>query len=298
MRKAQVSLFGVSCKPILTPSQYSWGWDWGPIIVTAGLYLPIFLDTYTTRIDDLYITSTLARDHTSAELTVAVRLSGAAVGTTKVKISDALGKTVAEGVVQGSSTFKIEKPELWWPSGHGEQAPYTATATLSNSSPLDTVSKKFGIRTITLVQRPLDNEPGTTFMFNVNGRDIFIQGGDWIPADNLTPRLTRQKYFDWIKMAKRGNLNMIRVWGGGVYEPDDFFDACDELGLLVWHDYAFACGDFPVYDEFLESIRLEVEAQTLRLRGRASLALLCGGNEDFMLADFDGEPLPGLLLEK
>ena len=135
-------------------------------------------------------------------------------------------------------------------------------------------------------------------MFNVNGLDIFIQGGDWVPADNLTPRLTRQKYYDWISLAKKGNLNMIRVWGGGIYEPEEFFDACDELGLLVWHDFAFACGDFPLHEEYLESVKKEVEAQTLRMRGRASLALLCGGNEDFMLADYDGEPIPGTVLHR
>ncbi len=267
-------------------------------MITAGPYLPIFLDTYTTRIEDLYITSTLAPDHPSAELSVTVKLSGAGTGTTTVKISNTSGKKVAEGTVQGSSKFVIKNPDLWWPNGHGEQPLYTATATLSNGSALDTQSKRFGIRTIILIQRPLDNEPGTTFIFNINGRDIFIQGGDWIPADNLTPRITRQKYFDWIKMAKRGNLNMIRVWGGGIYESEDFFDACDEMGLLVWHDFAFACGDFPIYPDFLKSVKLEVEAQILRIRGRVSLAIICGGNEDFMLNDYEGEPLPGVVLHK
>jgi beta-mannosidase len=243
----------------------------------------------------------LAPDHTSAEITVNVKVDGTSTNTnTIIKICNAVGETVAENTVQnGNSKFKISNPELWWPNGNGAQPLYTAIATLSSSThSLDTQSKKFGIRTITLIQRPLDNEPGTTFMFNVNGLDIFIQGGDWVPADNLTPRLTRQKYYDWIALANKGNLNMIRVWGGGIYEPEELFDACDELGLLVWHDFAFACGDFPLHEEYLESVKKEVEAQTLRMRGRASLALLCGGNEDFMLADYDGEPIPGTILHR
>jgi beta-mannosidase len=222
----------------------------------------------------------------------------------KVEVQDAAGKIVAskDSRFDGDELdvkLNIESPKLWWPNGHGEQPLYTVAATLSGEKEaFDSTSKRIGIRTITLIQRPLDNEPGTTFMFNVNGIDIFVQGGDWIPADNLLPRITKDIYFNWIKMAKRGNLNMIRVWGGGIYETEDFFDACDELGLLVWHDYAFACGDFPIHDEFLESVNKEVKAQTLRLRGRTSLALLCGGNEDFMLADYEGEPLPGTIMKK
>jgi beta-mannosidase len=125
-------------------------------------------------------------------------------------------------------------------------------------------------------------------MFNVNGRDIFCQGGDWIPADNLQPTMTRDRYDDWMRLARYSNLNMIRVWGGGIYETEEFFDACDEFGMLVWHDWAFACGDYPTHQEFLDSVKAEVEAQTIRLRNRASLALICGGNEDFFLNDMFG----------
>lgn len=270
--------------------------------MTCGPYLPVYLDAYTSRIEDLHITSSISPDHLSADISVSVKLSKAYTeSSVQVQVLDALGTQVAVGETStdGSCTFKVLKPSLWWPNGHGDQHLYTATAILSQfNDTLDTSSKKFGIRSIEVIQRPLSSEPGKTFMFNVNGRDIFAQGGDWIPADNLLPRLTREKYYSWIKMAQRGNLNMIRVWGGGIYETDDFFDACDEMGLLVWHDYAFACGDFPVHPEFLDNVRKEVECQTLRMRGRASLALLCGGNEDFMLADWDGEPFPGTYLHK
>jgi beta-mannosidase len=264
--------------------------------------MPIYLDAYTSRIADLHITSNISPDYSSADISVAVKINMASeVSSVQIQVQDASGVHVASGQTSpdGICKLKVSKPSLWWPNGQGSQYLYTLTARLSQSTQThDICSKKFGIRSITVIQRPLSSEPGKTFMFNVNGRDIFIQGGDWIPADNLLPRLTREKYYSWIKMAQRGNLNMIRVWGGGIYETEDFFDACDEMGLLVWHDYAFACGDFPVHAEFLESVREEVEYQTSRMRGRASLALLCGGNEDFMLADYYGEPFPGTYLHK
>lgn len=274
--------------------------------MTSGPYLPITLETYSTRIDDLFVTTTLSSNNKSAELSVDVKISQSVLPGTNVhvEVRDPSGHTIKSEVfeledVNGNLKLGIENSQLWWPNLHGDQPLYTIVATLSNKKEkLDTKSVRVGIRTIRVIQRPLDNEPGTTFMFNVNGVDIFTQGGDWIPADNLLPRIDRAKYFAWIEMAKRANLNMIRVWGGGIYETDDFFDACDELGLLVWHDYALACGDYPIHDAFLESLKQEVKAQTLRLRGRTSLALLCGNNEDFMLADYEGEPFPGTYLKK
>lgn len=275
-------------------SQYHWGWDWGPIIVTAGPWLPIHIESYTSRIDNVYITSDLATDHNSAEISVAVETSTKISGSAELEILDENQQVVSKltgEIVDGKTTFKttIKNPSLWWPNGEGAATLYTAAVKLlNNTSIFDTLSTRFGIRTITLIQRPLDDEPGKTFLFNVNGRDIFIQGGDWIPADNLLPRVSREKYFKWLRLAKNGNLNMLRVWGGGIYETEDFFDAADECGMLVWQDYMFACGDYPTHKEYLESVTEEVKAQTKRIRNRASLALLCGGNEDFMLKDWVG----------
>ncbi|TVY18725.1 Beta-mannosidase B [Lachnellula arida] len=297
--------FGVK-QSLMRDTRLSLG-DWGPNLVTCGPYLPIYLECYASRVENIHvITSSLeALDDTkyAAQIRVKVQISGSAAElparySLEVEITDESGQHVAQ--FSGADVLlNFENPKLWWPNGQGAQHLYTAKVTLKdNSTVLDSSSTRFGIRIITLIQRPLDNEPGKTFMFNVNGRNIFIQGGDWIPADNLLPRLTRERYFNWIKLAKRANMNMIRVWGGGIYGTEDFLDACDELGLLVWHDYAFACGDFPVHQDFLDSIRKEVEVQTLRLRGRACLALICGGNEDFMLADTDGEVFEGTFLRK
>lgn len=265
-------------------------------MLTAGPYLPIYLETYSARLDNLHIWSDLAIDHSSADVSVDVQVVGEGAETIAVKVLAKDGTEVESTTVSLNGSKKslvkvsLSSPRLWWPNGQGEAYLYTINVSLLNSASnvLDFSNQKFGIRTIELVQRPLDNAPGKTFFFRVNGREIFSQGGNWIPADNLLPTITRERYFDWIRLAKFNHLNMIRVWGGGIYETEDFFDACDEYGILVWHDYAFACGDYPIHQEYLDSIKAEAEAQTIRLRNRASLALLCGGNEDFMLCDWFG----------
>ncbi|KIW42675.1 uncharacterized protein PV06_06201 [Exophiala oligosperma] len=279
--------------------QCHWGWDWGPKILTAGPWLPVYLEVYTARLDNIHVFSDLAKDHSSAMVTIEVQGSKAAASkTTKITVLEKDGSKVACSEISldrsGKATKKltVTSPRLWWPNGQGPQHLYTAKVELmdrsSSSSPIDEIASRFGIRTIKLIQRPLTGADGKTFMFNVNGRNIFCQGGNWIPADNLQPTMTRERYDDWMRLARYSNLNMIRVWGGGIYETEEFFDACDEFGMLVWHDWAFACGDYPIHKEFLDSVRAEVEAQTVRLRNRASLALICGGNEDFFLNDMFG----------
>ncbi|KAM6484874.1 glycoside hydrolase superfamily [Trichoderma sp. SZMC 28011] len=278
-------------------AQCHWGWDWGPICLTAGPYLPVYLESYHARIKDVYIVPKLAEDHSSAQVLLNIEVPQASsAASLDISIRDALGDEIYQSqIVLGDSDkvsleLSVRSPKLWWSNGLGDQHLYTAKLILRNSlsNVLDESSRRFGIRNIEVVQKPLDDAPGSTFMFRINGRDIFAQGGNWIPTDTMLPTISRQRYFDWMKLAKFGNLNMIRVWGGGIYEHDDFFDACDEMGILVWHDYALACGIYPTHEEFLDSIRREAEAQTLRMRGRTSLALLSGGNEDFILFDHFG----------
>ncbi|KAH8888054.1 family 2 glycosyl hydrolase [Thozetella sp. PMI_491] len=277
-------------------AQYHWGWDWGPIVLTAGPYMPIHLESYNSRIDNTHIVSTLNDNLTSADISIAVNLSHPVEGgAARFTVLDSSGVEAGSASLDlaneksGIARVALNTPKLWWPNGQGDQHLYTVKASLTDSSGavLDEKSEKFGVRSIELIQRPLKEAKGTTFMFRINQRDIFTQGGDWIPADMLLPAITRERYFDWVKIAAHAHHNMIRVWGGGIYETEDFFDACDEFGILVWHDYAFACGDYPTHDEFMKSLAEEMEAQTIRLRNRTSLALLCGGNEDFMLADWD-----------
>jgi beta-mannosidase len=240
----------------------------------------------------------LSEKFDSASLSAQVSLSEATTDSTKLRLEISQNgevvysttTSISAGEMSLTITAHIANPKLWWPHGHGEHPIYTARASIlsQDDKAIDEKQTKFGIRTIEVVQRPLIDAPGKTFMFQVNNRSIFIQGADWIPSDNLAPTMTRERYFSWIRMAQKSNVNMIRVWGGGYYETEDFWDACDEHGIMIWQDYMLACGDYPINAPFLESMRKEAELQTIRFRNRASLALLCGGNEDFMFADWAG----------
>ena len=265
------------------------------MLLTAGPYLPVYLEAYNERIDHIRVTSTIVDDLASAKVSISIGTSNSASSSSAtVRVTDGDGEQVHSSVVQfgqqGKLTveFHVTSPRLWWCNGLGSPHLYTASFSLmaSDGAHLDGTSTRFGIRRIELIQRPLDSKPGKTFMFRVNGKDIFAQGANWIPADNLLPTITPKRYFDWIRLVQHGNMNMIRVWGGGVYETEAFLDACDEMGILVWLDYALANGDYPLHEEFLESISREAEVQTARVQNRACLALLCGGNEDFLMFDW------------
>lgn len=258
--------------------------------------MAVHLEMYNARIEHVHVITKMKKE---AEDVAGIQASVALVdgieesATIKLQILDDQDKEVAVASADVDQSgvailhTSISNPKLWWPNGHGQQSLYQARTTLfdGNGQVLDRRTDRFGVRTIRLIQRPLLDEPGETFLFNVNGQDLYINGCNWIPADNLLPRMTRSRYFAWMELAKRCYMNMVRVWGGGIYETDDFYDACDEMGLLVWQDYTFACGDYPIHDEFLANVQKEAEYQTIRLRNRASLALLCGGNEDFMTID-------------
>ncbi|PVH82573.1 glycoside hydrolase family 2 protein, partial [Cadophora sp. DSE1049] len=293
--------YGVRKAPSGTPkrmhirkAQCHWGWDFGSRMLSIGPYRPIHLQGYDLSIEDIHISSDLSSDLKKATILIRVATSSPEY-TTKVKIDilkpngQRLATQIAAVASEGTlAQFVVDDPELWWPNGQGEQPLYRVTASLHDHSGelVDSKDIRFGIRTIELVRQPLNKAPGETFMFRANGRNIFAQGGNWVPGDTLLPRMTRAKYVEWIRLAKLAHHNMIRVWGGGIYETNEFWDACDEAGILVWQDFAFACGDYPLHAEFVHNIEREVKAQILRVRNRASLALLCGGNEDFCFEEF------------
>lgn len=265
-------------------------------MLTAGPWMPVYLDTYRTRIDDVYITSDLSPDHSSSNVSITVSAPAESPAVqAEVTVSDMDGSQIHKsaigisGSARGVIEFPVPNPRLWWSIGLGSQHLYTASVSLVDPDSgvvLDQRSTRFGIRTIELIQRPLRDKPGKTFMFSVNGRHIFAQGANWIPADMLLPTISRQRYHDWIRLVAQGNMNMIRVWGGGIYETEDFLDACDEMGILVWHDYALANGDYRLHDDFISSVEREARIQTRRLRNRACLALLAGSNEDYLMFDW------------
>ena len=201
------------------------------------------------------------------------------------------GKKVASKTVKvtkGHAThkFEFEDPALWYPAPYGKQPLYTVTATLlEGKSELSTQSKNFGIRRAALIQRPLTDQPGTTFFFEINNVPIFCGGSDWIPADNFIPRISKEKYYDWIKLLKEGNQFMIRVWGGGIFEEQAFYDACDEYGILVWQDFMFGCGNYPAFPEYLALVKTEAEENVKLLRHHPSIVIWAGNNEDYQYAE-------------
>ena len=253
--------------------------------MTCGPWKPIHLEVYSSYISDLY--STIDVDSSlhvaklvakadvegdSSALRFELSLGGNIVSTEEAKVADGLATVI----------FHVEKPELWYPATYGKQPLYTLTATLvAGDIELDVRSKRIGIRRARVVQRKLEDAPGTTFYFEINNIPIFCGGSDWIPADNFIPRITSEKYRDWMKLAVEGNQIMVRVWGGGVFEDHNFYEACDELGVLVWQDFLFGCGNYPANDEFLSLVRREATANVKLLRHHPSIVIWAGNNEDY-----------------
>jgi beta-mannosidase len=275
-------------------AQYHYGWDWGPVLMAAGPWLPVRVEAYTARIDDLHCTVELAADRGSAvvEATATVAGDHESSLTARLQLYAPDGALLAEAdapVGDGAAqyTFAVGDPHLWWPHGHGAQPLYTVRATIGATQP-HTVEQRIGVRRLRLVQEPVEGEAGTTFLFEVNDTPIFCGGANWIPADSFTPRIDRERYRNLLQQAADMHMVMVRVWGGGIYESDDFYELCDELGLLVWQDFMFACGIYPAHDEFCASVRAEAEAQVRRLRGHACLAIWCGNNEDYQIAESIG----------
>jgi len=267
--------------------QCNFGWDWGIKTGTCGIWRDMTLVAFNTaRIESVHIT----QDHTSpgqVTLGVATDLDTTVDASLSARVSVAFdGELVAhvEQSFQGSSkslTLLIENPQLWWPNNLGEQPLYHVTVEIlgADGVVLDTSVKRIGLRTIRLDRHP--DEWGESFQFEVNGHAFFAKGANWIPADAIKPRLTRERYRTLIEDTAAANMNMLRLWGGGIYEDDAFYEACDELGICVWHDFMFGhMGYHPSEDlEYRKNIKAEAIDQVKRLRHHACIALWCGNNE-------------------
>ncbi|KAI1761750.1 glycoside hydrolase family 2 protein [Hypoxylon sp. FL1150] len=283
---------GDSSRLAVRKSQYHWGWDWGPALLTCGPWRPINLEVFESRISDFWFDIDVDESLKAATITTYASTEGSVTtkgGASKVRFDISLnGTPVAGQVVEAglSAAIAIAEPELWYPVRYGKQPLYTVTATLEeNGKVVDSVSKRIGIRKAELVQTPLKGEPGTSFFFKVNGIPVFCGGSDWIPADNFIPRISKERYYDWVKLVADGNQVMIRVWGGGIYEEQAFYDACDELGILVWQDFMFGCGNYPAWPELLKSIKREAEENIKLLRHHPSIVIYAGNNEDYQYAE-------------
>ncbi len=274
-----------SSRVYIRKAQYSFGWDWGPSFPTSGIWRKVYLqERPVVKIDSLvFNTNKISKNFAEVEISTSVNSAAPNNIWLFVSLSDEKNVYEQKIPIQRSKnhkiTFKIKNPKLWWPNGEGEQTLYSLQVKIVDDKNvlIDEVKRKVGIRTIELI---LKDKEVSTFKFRINGKDIYGKGVNWIPADSFLPRVTTKKYSDLLSLTKQANINMVRVWGGGIYENDEFYNMCDELGLLVWQDFMFACGAYPEHDEFISNVSQEVTQNVLRLQHHACLALWCGNNEN------------------
>ena len=252
--------------PFLRKAHYMFGWDWGPRLPDAGIWRDVeLISVNKVRFTSVYIRQEFNEDGSEVRL---------------------IADTLTEKRVEGDYKVRVEpeiikEPKLWWPNNLGDQPLYEVTVTLEDEDGqiLDRWNKKIGIRTL-----EVSTEDGE-FAFTVNGVKFFAMGADYIPEDNILSRTNKDRTRDLINKCKASNFNSIRVWGGGIYPSDDFYDACDEAGLVVWQDLMFACANYRLTPDFEESIEAEVRDNIRRLRHHPSLGLWCGNNEMEMFVD-------------
>ncbi|GIJ73997.1 beta-mannosidase [Virgisporangium ochraceum] len=274
---------------------FSWGWDFGPRVPSVGIWRPVELVRERGAAITGHHVRTDALDGTAAELTVAVEVDafGPVEGlSARVTLAGPAGGSQAVTVpidgTRGSAALRVDDAELWWTHDLGTPTLYDVHIELSDvdGRVLDRRTDRVGLRTIALDRSP-DPEGGRYFRFLLNGVPVFARGANWIPADMLVGSVDEARYRELIGLARAGNMTMLRIWGGGVYEHDAFYAVTDELGILVWHDFMFACIDYPSADPDLQrEVTLEAAYQVRRLRNRASMALWCGNNEVQMVHGF------------
>lgn len=293
---------GMKGNQLIRKAHCMFGWDWGPQTIDAGIFRDIYLEAYShPRIEDVKIIQVHGDNAVDVCTTVAV--SGDAVDKCQVRVTiqeDAesvcghrtgandrkteahvckVGEIVSANNNPAVLTSSIHNPKLWWPNGYGDQPLYKVQVELLDEygTVLETITKRIGLRTLTISQEK--DLWGKEFAFCVNGVKIFAMGGNYIPEDCIYSRITPevQKYI--LESCKRANFNCVRVWGGGYYPSDHFYDLCDEMGLIVWQDLMFACNVYDLTEEFEDNITKEITENVKRLRHHASLGLWCGNNE-------------------
>jgi beta-mannosidase len=272
-------------------AQYHWGWDWGPILNTCGPWREVRLETYQARVEDVRVDYKLDDGLKSVQGTISAVVEGSSAKSVTFKVQDGDKQVFKETAKVNDGFAKVEfhvnNPKLWYPHGYGEQPLYQVTATVSaDEVDLHSITRRTGFRKGELVQQP--DKIGKTFFLRINDVDVFCGGSDWIPADNFTPRITEDKYRKWLEMMVDGYQVMIRVWGGGIWEEDIFYELCDELGILVWQDFMFGCGNYPAFPEILKSIKEECISNVARLRHHPALVIYAGNNEDYQVQESFG----------
>ena len=249
---------------------YQGGWDWGPKCMFTGFAGKVeLIPVNVARLD--YITCTQEHSKRRCELTVTAEVTSPKGGMTDVEFrcGGAVKKLRVKfpaGTSKISETFVISRPQLWWPAGMGEQPLYHVGVSVDGQK----LSRKVGLRTVTV---------GKNLLLKVNGRKMFAKGANWIPCDTTEAGQTRERYLDLLTSARDANMNMVRLWGGGKFENDAFYEICDSLGILIWHDFMFSCAMYPTDSTFMGEVGAEITHQIKRLQSHPSIALWCGDNE-------------------
>lgn len=266
---------------------YHYGWDWGPRLVTSGIWRPVYIRAWSDlRINDVFIEQkevgagrAVIAGH--VELDADKDMNGVLVTITDEATGRVLGEWQADlkrGTNRVTVDFVLHKPKLWWSNGLGEPFLYRfRTDIIAGGELLDSKTERVGIRSLKVVHQP--DKDGHTFYIELNGRPVFAKGANYIPSDNFLPRVTPENYKRTILDAAGVNMNMLRVWGGGIYENDVFYDLCDEYGIMIWQDFMFACSMYPAEGALLDNIHQEAVDNVKRLRNHACIALWCGNNE-------------------
>ena len=290
-------------KVYVRKAQYSYGWDWGARIAQTGIWREVYIEIIEKgKLFDPFIhtqeicgdiakisVNCLIEDCSNEEMEVLaeIKFGDKEMVSFKKKPENIGGRM---GIAE---TLEIIDPKFWYPNGFGKQNLYSAKFhLLCKGREVDMLEVPFGIRVIELVQE--EDKEGKSFIFKINGEKVFCKGANWIPSDNLLPRLKKEDYCHLVSLAKEANMNMLRVWGGGIYESQDFYDACDKMGIMVWQDFMYACAEYP--DElkwFRKKASHEAVEIVKSLRNHPSIVLWCGNNENnwgFHSWWKDGEP--------
>jgi beta-mannosidase len=284
-------------------AQFGYGWDWGPRLPTIGIWRPVLLRPLdgAALISGIHFYTLEVRDD-RAVVAVHVEVdrlrSSDAALVARIRLRTSQGEAVVAPDLdvssgQGTAYLTVEHPRLWWTHDLGRPFLYTLEVTLGD----ERVEQFVGIRTLQLDQSPDPAERGTRFFrFILNGVPIFAKGADWIPCDSFVGAIPSERYTRLLDQARDANMTMLRIWGGGIYEHDQFYTECDRLGILVWQDFMFACAMYPEDDpDFVAEVDAEARYQVRRLRSHPSLALWCGNNENQWLHErnyWNAEELP------
>lgn len=267
---------------------YHYGWDWGPRIVTSGIWRDVYLEGWDdVRIENVFYDQTNVTSASASVNTVVEVFANAAINDAVVQVKNNSGAKVLgtkkvhlqKGFNKINIPFIIKNPKLWWSLGLGEAHLYNFTTTIITGGAIAaTQSDNIGLRSVKVIHKP--DQYGKSFYIELNGRPVFAKGANYIPQHMFVPSLTEKDYETTIMDAVKANMNMLRIWGGGIYENKIFYDLCDKYGIMVWQDFMYACSMYPAEGALLENMRQEAIQNVRRLRNHPSIALWCGNNEN------------------